>query len=384
MPRMTEMTPEPRRTLYTRLLLRAALWVAGGLFAMYIAPPLLSLSAPFIVAYLMAAVLNPVVSRVRFKGRAPRKALAITLVALVYIALLALLLWAVRATFSQVISLAANIPSILDGFQSAMRFVNERMEWFLDYVPPDTRNVLVGIVGSVYQWFRATLQSFFLFLLAGARPASLRIGSWALQSVFAMIAAYYFTAEYHLHGDWIKKRIGNRIYGKFRMLGSAVQSALGNYLKAQFLLALVCFALMFPALALYGQRYAFLIGLFVAFLDFLPFFGAPALLLPWGTLTLLAGDTGKGIFLFVLMAVFFMIRRVVEPKLVGDQAGLHPLVALVGIYVGIRLGGILGALLGPVLLMAAISIYKARVFDDALADLKSAGADISRRLRRKD
>ena len=180
----------------------------------------------------------------------------------------------------------------------------------------------------------------------------------------------------------MKKRLGNNVFAKYRMIKEAIQSALGKYLKAQLLLGLICFGLMFPALLLYGQPYAFLIALFIAFLDFLPFFGAPALLLPWGTFTLLAGNTEKGIFLFALMAVFFMIRRVLEPKIVGGQAGLHPLVALVGIYVGIRLGGILGALLGPVLLMAAISICKTRVFDDAVADVKSAGADISRRLRR--
>lgn len=380
---MSERPPEPHRTLYSRLLLRATLWAGGALFAFYVVPPLLSLFAPFIVAYLVAVVLNPVVSRVRINGRAPRKALAITLVTLVCIMLLTLIILAVRAAFGQAISLAANIPSILDGFQAAMRFVNERAEWLLNYMPPDARNALTGFAVNAYQWLRATLQSFFLSILASARPASMRIGSWALQSVFAIIAAYYFTAEYNLHGDWIKRRIGNRLYGKFRMVAGAVQAALGNYLKAQLLLSLVCFALMFPALALYGQRYAFLIALFLAILDFLPFFGAPAMLLPWGALTLLAGHTGQGIFLLALMSVFFMIRRVVEPKIMGGQAGLHPLVALVGIYVGIRLGGILGALLGPVLLMAAIGIYKAQVFEDAIEDLRSAGSDISRRLRRK-
>jgi len=379
---MSKTMPESQRSLYARLLLRAVLWTAGVLAAIFVAPPLLSLFAPFIIAYLLAAMLNPLVSKVRAKIGAPRKALSILLVGLVYIALLALIFMVVRAVFGQALALAANLPSILGGFQSVIRFMSDSMEGYLEYLPPDIRYTLTGIVNNVAQWLGAVIQGLFLALLATARPASMRIGSWALQSVFAVIAAYYFTAEYHLHGDWMRRHLGKSVFAKYHMIKNAIQSALGKYLKAQLIMGTICFMLMFPALLLYGQSYAFLIALCIAILDFLPFFGAPALLLPWGTIVMLGGDIQKGVFLFALMAVFFMIRRVFEPKIVGGAAGLHPMVALVGIYVGIRLGGILGALLGPVLLMAAISIVRAGVFGDAIADVKSAGADVARWLRR--
>ena len=38
----------------------------------------------------------------------------------------------------------------------------------------------------------------------------------------------------------------------------------------------------------------------------------------------------------------------IEPKIVGDQTGLHPLRSLLAIYVGMKLGGVVAMILAPV------------------------------------
>ena len=167
------------------------------------------------------------------------------------------------------------------------------------------------------------------------------------------------------------------------MLWDAVKSAFGRYLKAQLLIALTAFALMFPALFIYGQKYAFLIALFLAFLDFLPLLGTSALLTPWGIIEIVRGDIVKGLFLFSLTGSFFFVRRFMEPKIVGSQSELHPLVALLSIAVGIKLSGLWGAILGPIAMMIVVSLIKAHIFDNTVKDIRAAFDDIAGLLRPK-
>lgn len=66
----------------------------------------------------------------------------------------------------------------------------------------------------------------------------------------------------------------------------------------------------------------------------------------------------------------------------GTQTGLHPLLALVGIYVGIEISGLWGALLGPLVMVILISIVHSGILDNTFADLKELYYKTSMTLRR--
>lgn len=52
--------------------------------------------------------------------------------------------------------------------------------------------------------------------------------------------------------------------------------------------------------------------------------------------------------LLVLYLIITVVRNIMEPKLVGKQIGLHPLVTLMTMFLGLRLVGIAGMVLFPV------------------------------------
>ena len=82
-----------------------------------------------------------------------------------------------------------------------------------------------------------------------------------------------------------------------------------------------------------------------------------------------------------LVALF---RRVAEPKILGDQTGLSPLLSLASVYVGMKLAGVPGMILGPVLCLVALNLVRSGVLDRSLTDLRLAGGDISAILRGGD
>jgi predicted PurR-regulated permease PerM len=77
--------------------------------------------------------------------------------------------------------------------------------------------------------------------------------------------------------------------------------------------------------------------------------GTGAVLIPWAIIALVLGQTKIGIGMFVLYIIITAVRQAIEPKIVGEQIGLHPIMTLILMYVGAQLMGVLGLLLLPVI-----------------------------------
>ena len=65
-----------------------------------------------------------------------------------------------------------------------------------------------------------------------------------------------------------------------------------------------------------------------------------------------------GAGLLILYGVITITRQVLEPKILGEQIGVHPLATLMSIFIGIRVFGIIGILIGPSLVMIFLSSKK--------------------------
>ena len=111
--------------------------------------------------------------------------------------------------------------------------------------------------------------------------------------------------------------------------------------------------------------------------------GAGTVMVPWAVIDLFTGNLGGAIRLMVIWGLIALFRRVGEPKFVGDQTGLSPILSLVSIYVGMRLGGVLGMIFGPTVLLIALNLVKLGLFDGVRADAEAAVEDVIAILRER-
>ena len=72
------------------------------------------------------------------------------------------------------------------------------------------------------------------------------------------------------------------------------------------------------------------------------------LLIPWSLLEFLHGNTTSGIGFLILYAVAALTRQTLEPRLVGQQIGLPPVVTLFALYAGYKTIGVPGMILFPI------------------------------------
>jgi predicted PurR-regulated permease PerM len=103
-------------------------------------------------------------------------------------------------------------------------------------------------------------------------------------------------------------------------------------------------------------------GVIGAFISFLPVVGAPTLTIPAGIILIAEGHTFKGIGLMVFGLLFIgnidNVLRMIINKRIGNT---HPIISIIGVFIGIPLFGILGLVFGPLLLsyfLLLLEIYE--------------------------
>lgn len=135
------------------------------------------------------------------------------------------------------------------------------------------------------------------------------------------------------------------------------------------------FAILLAGFLLIRQPYSVLLAVLLAVLDFIPIIGSGTVMVPWAVIDVLTGNCVHAVGLMVVWGIVCVFRRVAEPKAVGSQTGLSPILSLVSMYVGMRLAGVLGMILGPVLCLVLINVCRTGIFDGLLGDLRLAVRD---------
>ncbi len=186
--------------------------------------------------------------------------------------------------------------------------------------------------------------SSFAASLGGALATALKATPAAVgNAVLFVMCVYYMSMDF----DKIKKALTYRLPSAVRQRGGELLNVCVRFLHSYLRLFLLTFFELLIGLFIICPRFALLGALCIAALDILPVIGAGLVLVPWAVVSFAVGNTFAGVGLCVLYAVISVVRRIVEPKIIGSQMGLSPVAVLVSMYLGYKLFGTLGLLLSP-------------------------------------
>jgi len=108
--------------------------------------------------------------------------------------------------------------------------------------------------------------------------------------VVTILSSYFFIAERDRILAFGKRYFPEEGRRYYHYLKSDVKRLVGGYFLAQFKIMFVMAAILLAGFLVMGVRYAFLLAIVVAVLDFLPLFGTGTVLIPWAVFKLLAGE----------------------------------------------------------------------------------------------
>jgi len=192
-----------------------------------------------------------------------------------------------------------------------------------------------------------------------------RIGSFVsktptmiIEVIMLIIVSIYLLFDYDNTMNGLKKILPKRILSICEHSKEFAIGILFKCIKAYALIMFITFVEVLISLNILGFENTVVISLATSICDILPVLGVGTVFIPWGIISILLGKIGKGIGMLIAYLIITLIRNYIEPKLVGNQINLHPLVSLVAIFLGTQIMGLSGALLVPLLVALLKYLYK--------------------------
>ena len=371
-----ELSGKERGRLWIRLGIRLLLAVALILLLVYALPPLLSLFMPFVVALVLAWILNPLVRWLHKKLKISRKPIALIVILLVVAIVGGALFWFVYGLGTEVYSLVSNWSVVSGQLESTVEAVGEYFAQTLALMPEGFAQIIENGIESLLNWLRDVMPAMLASVGKGAGNFAMKVPGVLVGAVIFLIASYFIVSDYPRLRLMATERLSADTHSVLSRVRKIALAAFGGYIKAELLLSLVVFFILLISFSIVGQSYAILLAFVFAVMDFIPILGVGAAMVPWAIVDLILGNYRMAIFLLVMWGVVVVFRRIAEPKVVGDQTGLSPILSLVSIYVGMRLGGVLGMIFGPGVLLIVINVYKMDVLLGTRRDIRMAAQDI--------
>lgn len=307
---------------------------------------------PFLIGAGIALAAEPAVGFCVRRIRLPRGVAAGLGVSTTLILLAGVLSLTGALAVKEIGSLAGALPDMQQTVQRGILLLEDTMISAADRLPDGVRTLATGtvlelfdgssaLVGQLSRKVPDVLTSVLEWLPDGA----LGIGT-------GIIAGFMISARLPKLRQYLQSGLPEVWYTRYLPALRRVRSALGGWLKAQGKLALVTAGILAAGFLLLRIPYGVLWAVPVALVDAIPMLGTGVILIPWALVVFLQGKTMLGVGLLLLCAATMIVRRVLEPKLVGQQLGLDPLVTLVFLYMGYRFWGFTGMILSPLLAAA--------------------------------
>lgn len=317
---------------------------------------------PFVVAVLLAELINPPITWFAKRLRIPR-GLSTAVVLILLAGLIAgLLTVGIGYLVTEIEKLIANLPYLYALGLDLSAQLTEQFEHLNSTLPETVQEQINTNLAGLQSNLSAYLRK-----LSGLLVVVTSLPGFMLNVLIAAVATFFLARDRAEISSFLLSLFPTAWRTKIRQVKTEVWSNAMGWAKAQTMLILLTMMQAIIGLSIIGANYAVLAGLAVGFMDVLPILGPGAVFVPWALYALFFGDKIFAVKLIVLYAIITAVRQVLESKLVGDRIGLHPLAVLLSIFLGIRFFGALGVLWGPlitILLKAMITSGLLPIFTD--------------------
>lgn len=279
-----------------------------------------------------------------------RSKLAYAAIGVVFYVTVILTFWLLAAlAIGKLADLATDFPSLYTEIllPKAQR-TGDRLLWLIQQLAPAsvisveglftlisraTEDLVTGISSSLINLLTNFLKGLPLFIVG---------------FVFMIISSFAIAMDYDRVTLFLLQQLPHRMRPMMLDVKNFLVSCLLRLARAYAIIMLITFCELSVGLwALRIERF-WKIAAVIALMDIMPLLGSGAVLIPWGIFELANGHGPLGAGLLVLYAVITVMRNIIEPHVVGDSLGLHPVVTLTAMFFGLCTFGLPGMLAAPV------------------------------------
>lgn len=333
-----------------------------SIIGIYLAFKLAVFYIPFLVAFVVSQLIEPLIKFVNKRTTLTRKTSAILVLIFVSALIISILIWGITALIQESSKLLQSLNIYIETAYNQMQNIIQSIDFEKIKIPKDVTNIIQNslgdFIGTVSDWVKNLLTSMMNFLT--------QIPTIAIYIGISFVAIYFISTdklymidqlEHHLPREWVK-RIGKHL--------RELITSLGEYLKAQATLILISFIV--SLLGLYILKflglnvgYPLLAALGIAFIDALPILGSGTAMIPWAVISAINGEIELAIGILIVWIIMSIIKQITEPRIVSEHIGIHPIFTLIAMYTGFKLIGVIGMFIGPIVLIILKNIFSTMI-----------------------
>lgn len=365
------------RKKYVKALLNIAVAIIVVLICIFVLPKIVGFFWPFVVGWIIALIANPLVHFLESKMKIKRKASSAVVIILVLALIILLAYLLVSKLVVEISSLVSDIPNMWISLEQDLLQIQMRLEKSVSSLRMNLD--LSGLMENLIGWIQNMVEN------VVGRDSNMHaitnvaknVPSAIIGVIMMILSAYCFVAQKDYVTKLLNEIAPESLRGIWAIIVGSCKKALGGYLKAQVQIEVWIYLLLVAGLVIIDVNYALLIALGIACLDFLPFFGTGAVMVPWAIVRLLSGDYFMALGLGIIWILGQLVRQMIQPRYVGNNVGLSAIPTLFLLYIGYKIGGVIGILLAVPIGIIVINMDEAGIFDNLKSSIIILGKGLN-------
>ncbi len=221
-------------------------------------------------------------------------------------------------------------------------------------------STLPGIAQTIIEKLRENISAVILPLVKKGSSSLTGVPKFFLGALIALFSSYFFTKDRKVIHQVFENNVIPLLGSSVNRTKEQLKVSIWGYVKTQLILMGYTFMICIIGLFLLQSPFALLLSVIIALIDSLPFFGSGFILWPGALIHLLLGDVRLCIGYLIIYISVQIMRQIMQPKILGTQIGLHPLLTLFSMYFGYKCVGFWGLILGPFLAVLLRAYFRTR------------------------
>ncbi|MDU5107995.1 sporulation integral membrane protein YtvI [Clostridium sp.] len=307
---------------------------------------------PFVLGFGIAFMLKPLINVITKKLKINRKIVAGLTVLLFYATVGALFTLIIVKVFIALKEVFIQLPEVYkNSIEPAIFNISNNIDIWIIKLDPTLTETIREMISSIAKSLGTIVSSISSGVVTFVSAAVSMVPSFFIIIIFTIISSFFFAMDYVKITGFITKQFSPKMRSIFFEVKDYIVGTLFKFVKAYSIIITITFIELSIGLSILRIENAITIALLIACVDILPVLGTGGIVIPWIFIELFKGNIPLAIGLTIVYVTITVIRNIIEPKIVGQQVGLHPIIMLVCIFIGARLFGFIGIFVLPIIVI---------------------------------
>jgi sporulation integral membrane protein ytvI len=342
---------------------------------------------PFTLALFISIIIRPLVRFLMNKLKFSKKTASIISIVTFLIVFFGLIGILSLKFFGEIYKLSQNLNNYSSDIQNLWTENVKKVYTYLGNFPAGFNDQLNNTINSFVSKGSVKLGSF----INGVISFVTSIPTLILYIVITILSTFFMILDRDEILSYMEHQLPKSWLDKVFNIKTEMFTVLVSYLKAQAILGSICLIeslilLNLLAFLKFDVPYPLLMSIIICIADILPILGAGTILIPWSVLSFATGNIKLGIGLLISYLIIMSVRQMLEPKLISQNLGVHPLITLISMYSGFKVFGVSGFLIGPVVMIILKNVFSKELEVGFFRDIFGDGDDKNKtkKIQKKD